>query len=88
MAGRNSKRRPTPSRPFDPQRSSELPELLACLDALRLKLMLRENSQRKRREAAQADFTNCIKAIVLDLYCAHVANSELTVGIPMGRTRL
>jgi hypothetical protein len=77
-----------PSRPFDPQRWSEVPELQACLDTLCSELTERENRQRKRSEAAGADFKSCIKAIVLDLYCAHVADPHLTVGIPKGRTML
>lgn len=89
MLGRTTKGKArAPSRPFDPHRFSEVPELLACLNRLCLDLTERENRKRQRRESVQADFTACVEAIVLDLYCAHAADPNLTVGIAMGTTRL
>lgn len=76
------------ARPFDPHWTTDLPSLLAYLDALCQKLTGIEARKRKRRHDAQANFEAAIRAIVLDLYRAHLSDPALEVGIASGQRTL
>jgi hypothetical protein len=77
-----------PSRPLDPQWTTEAPELVAYLNDLCEEMTLAEVRTRKRKLAAQPSFNAAIKAIVLDLYRAHESDPRLEVSIPSGTTTL
>lgn len=77
-----------PSRPFDPQWTTDAPELVAYLINLCEEMTLAEVRARKRKLAAQPSFDAAIKAIVLDLYRARESDPELEVGIPSGTNTL
>lgn len=76
------------ARPFDPQWTTDAPELLKYLDDLCIEMTLVEVRLKKRRSDAQPSFEAAIKAIVLDLYRAHESNPDLEVGIASGTTTL
>lgn len=72
------------SRPFDPQWTTDSPELLAYLGRLCANLTAAETRTRKRRREAQARFEASVRAIVLDLFRAHKSDPTLEVGIATG----
>jgi hypothetical protein len=76
------------ARPFDPQWTTDAPELLTYLDNLCIKMTLAEVRLKKRKSDAQLSFEAAIKAIVLDLYRANESNPDLEVGIASGTTTL
>lgn len=61
---------------------------MAYLDNLCRTLTEAENRQRKRSHDVQANFEAAIKAIVLDLYRAHLSDPTLEVGIASGQGTL
>lgn len=75
-------------RPFDPQWTTTNPALIAFLDSLCADLSAKEARQRGRSPDAKAGFEAAIKAIVLDLYRAHLSDPALEVGIATGTTYL
>lgn len=77
-----------PSRPFDPQWTTDAPELVAYLIKLCEEMTLAEVRARNRKSTAQPSFDAAIKAIVLDLYRAHESDPTLEVSIPSGTTTL
>ncbi|GLQ35352.1 hypothetical protein GCM10007939_16350 [Amylibacter marinus] len=76
------------ARPFDPQWTTDAPELLKYLDDLCTEMTLAEVRLKKRKSDAQPSFEAAIKAIVLDLYRANESNPDLEVGIASGTTTL
>lgn len=76
------------ARPFDPQWTTDAPDLAAYLDQLCHHLTSAETRLRRRKPEAQESFEASIKAIVLDLYRALESDPELEVGIPSGTDRL
>lgn len=76
------------ARPFDPQWTTDAPELLKYLDDLCIEMTLVEMRLKKRRSDAQPSFEAAIKAIVIDLYRAHESDPELEVGIASGTATL
>lgn len=75
-------------RPFDPQWTTDSPDLTAFLDRICKEMTGVEVRPRRRRDTAQASFEAAIKAIVLDLYRAHESDPALEVGIASGTTTL
>jgi len=76
------------SRPFDPHWTTDLPSLAAYLDDLCRTICEAETRGRKRKEAAKANFEAAIKAIVLDLFRAHLSDPSLHVGIGLHQNTL
>lgn len=76
------------ARPFDPHWTTDLPSLAACLDNICRTLTEAEKRKRKRSHDAQANFEAAIRAIVLDLYRAHLSDPALEVGIASGQRTL
>ena len=76
------------SRPFDPHWTTELPSLAAHLDDVCRAICEAETRDRSRKKTAQANFEAAIKAIVLDLYRAHLSDPNLHVGIGLHRNTL
>lgn len=79
---------PVKSRPFDPQWTTELHTLAAYLDGLCHTICEAETRGRNRKEAAQANFESAIKAIVLDLFRAHISDPSLHIGIGLHQNTL
>lgn len=77
-----------PDRPFDPHWITELPTLMAYLDDLCRTQTDAEKRKRRRSVEKPSNFEAAIKAIVLDLYCAHKSNPMLEVGIGMRQETL
>ena len=75
-----------PSRPFDPQWTTDTPALKAFLDTLCADLTAARAKPLK--SDAQPRFEASIKAIVLDLYRAHESDPSLEVGIASGSTTI
>ncbi|MGR3512370.1 MAG: hypothetical protein ACU0GG_06355 [Paracoccaceae bacterium] len=73
-----------PSRPFDPQWTTDARALKAFLDTLCADLTAARAKPHKAD--AQPRFEAAIKAIVLDLFRAHGSDPSLEVGIGTGRT--
>ena len=76
------------ARPFDPHWTTDLPSLAAYLDDLCRTICEAETRDRNRKETAQANFETAIKAIVLDLYRAHLSDPSLHVGIGLHQNTL
>jgi hypothetical protein len=76
------------ARPFDPHWTTDLPSLAAYLDDLCRTICESETRDRNRKETAQANFETAIKAIVLDLYRAHLSDPSLHVGIGLHQNTL
>lgn len=76
------------TRPFDPHWRTDHPSLVASLNDLCQTLTASEERLRKRSEATNVNFEAAIKAIVLDLYRAHLSDPLLEVGIGMRRETL
>jgi hypothetical protein len=76
------------ARPFDPNWITGAPSLGTYLGNLCTELTKAENRERRRNQAAQAIYEAAIKAIVLDLYRAHLSDRTLEVGIGMRRETL
>ena len=68
-------------RPFDPQWTTDSPRLEAYLERLCAELSVRGEGQRRRRQEVQAIYEASIRAIVLDLFRAHLSDPVLEVGI-------
>ncbi|NPD20779.1 hypothetical protein [Alterinioella nitratireducens] len=75
-----------PSRPFDPQWTTDAPALSAFLDTLCADLTAARPKPLK--SDAQPRFEASIKAIVLDLFRAHESDPSLEVGIASGATAI
>jgi len=75
-----------PSRPFDPQWTTDTPALAAFLDTLCADLTAARAKPLK--SDAQPRFEASIKAIVLDLFRAHGSDPALEVGIAGGSNRI
>lgn len=76
------------ARPFDPHWTTELPSLVAYLDDVCRTLTEAEARTRQRDAASQANYAAAVRAIVLDLYRAHISDPSLEVGIGMRRETL
>lgn len=76
------------SRPFDPHWTTDLPTLSAYVDDLCRTICEAEIRGRNRKEAAQANFEAAVKAIVLDLFRAHLSDPSLHIGIGLHRNTL
>lgn len=76
------------SRPFNPDWTTDLPSLVACLDNLCQTICEAERRGKKRKADAQANFEAAIRAIALDLYRAHLSDPQLHVGIGLHRNTL
>lgn len=77
---------PMPSRPFDPQWTTDAPALKAFLDTLCADLTAARAKPLK--SDAQPRIEASIRAIVLDLYRAHESDPALEVGIAGGSTAI
>lgn len=75
-----------PSRPFDPQWTTDAPALNAFLETLCADLTAARTKPLK--SDAQPRFEAAIKAIVLDLFRAHESDPSLEVGIASGSNRI
>lgn len=76
------------ARPFDPRWTTDSPALVAYLDRLCADLTAAETRARRRRREAQERFDGAIRAIVLDLFRAHISDPALEVGIAASWERL
>jgi hypothetical protein len=76
------------ARPFDPNWITGAPSLGTYLGNLCIKLTKAEKRERRRYQAAQANYEAAVKAIVLDLFRAHESDPNLEVGIGSGTTTL
>lgn len=76
------------ARPFDPNWITSAPSLMKYLGNLCDELTKAEKRERRREQAVQAHYEAAIKAIVLDLYRAHLSDPSLEVGIGMRRETL
>lgn len=72
------------SRPFDPNWTTDTQELATYLDDLCNRLAAHGRKGRARRQDAQPKFDASVRAIVLDLYRAHLSDPDLEVGIATG----
>lgn len=77
-----------PSRPFDPQWTTDAPQLTAHLRKMCKQLTLLEGRDRARPFDSQVNFEASIKAIALDLYRANQTDPALEVGIASGSNTL
>lgn len=68
-------------RPFDPQWTTDSPRLEAYLARLCAELSVRGEGRRRRRQDAQASFEAAVRAVVLDMFRAHLSDPVLEVGI-------
>lgn len=79
---------PVKSRPFDPHWTTDLHTLAAYLDGLCHTICEAETRRKNRKQAAQANFESAIKAIVLDLFRAHLSDPSLHIGIGLHQNTL
>lgn len=80
------------ARPFDPQWETARPSLVEYLGQLANTLedweLKSAKRQRKRSIAVHTEFVDAVQAITFDLFRAHLSDTQLQVGIGMGRTAL
>jgi hypothetical protein len=76
------------ARPFDPNWITSVPSLATYLENLCTELTEAEKRSRRRSQPTQVIYESAIKAIVLDLYRAHLSDRTLEVGIGMRRETL